>query len=145
MEPNSFHQTNDESYPFKTFDKVRYSDTDRQGHVNNAVFAAFCETGRVEFLYDPINPLHDEGAAFVIAQLNISFKNEICWPGTIEIGTAVEKIGTSSIQLIQGLFQDGKMVGAATSVIVQVDETTKKAKPLSARRKEKLASYLIKE
>jgi len=26
-----------------------------------------------------------------------------------------------------------------------VDETTKKAKPLSARRKEKLASYLIKE
>jgi acyl-CoA thioester hydrolase len=27
-------------------DKLRYGDTDRQGHVNNAVFATFLETGR---------------------------------------------------------------------------------------------------
>lgn len=26
-------------FPFQTFDKVRYADTDRQGHVNNAAFA----------------------------------------------------------------------------------------------------------
>lgn len=26
-------------FPLQTFDKVRYADTDRQGHVNNAGFA----------------------------------------------------------------------------------------------------------
>lgn len=26
-------------FPFQTFDKVRYADIDRQGHVNNAAFA----------------------------------------------------------------------------------------------------------
>lgn len=26
-------------FPLQTFDKVRYADTDRQGHVNNAAFA----------------------------------------------------------------------------------------------------------
>jgi acyl-CoA thioester hydrolase len=30
-----------EDFPFQTFDKVRYADTDRQGHVNNAAFATF--------------------------------------------------------------------------------------------------------
>ena len=39
-----------ENFPFRTRDKLRYGDTDRQGHVNNAVFATFLETGRVDML-----------------------------------------------------------------------------------------------
>ncbi len=35
-----------EEFPLRTSDKVRYGDTDRQGHVNNAVFSTFLETGR---------------------------------------------------------------------------------------------------
>jgi len=55
-------------YPRHAHDKLRYADTDRQGHVNNAVFATFFETGRVEFLYDPTAPLHAPDGAFVIAR-----------------------------------------------------------------------------
>ena len=40
-------------YPLQTHDKLGDSDTDRQGHVNNAVFSSFLETGRAELLYDP--------------------------------------------------------------------------------------------
>ncbi|HDG9121136.1 TPA: acyl-CoA thioesterase, partial [Pseudomonas aeruginosa] len=40
-------------FPIHSSDKIRYADTDRQGHVNNAVFATFLETGRVEIIYDP--------------------------------------------------------------------------------------------
>lgn len=42
-----------------TTDKIRYSDTDRQGHVNNAVFSTFLETGRAERLYRDELPLGD--------------------------------------------------------------------------------------
>ncbi|WP_343068673.1 hypothetical protein [Kaustia mangrovi] len=42
-----------DDFPLRTSDKLRYADTDRQGHVNNAVFATFMETGRVAFLHDP--------------------------------------------------------------------------------------------
>lgn len=35
------------AYPLHSRDKLRYGDTDRQGHINNAVFATFFETGRV--------------------------------------------------------------------------------------------------
>jgi acyl-CoA thioester hydrolase len=59
-------------FPLQTFDKVRYADTDRQGHVNNAVFATFLETGRVEVLYNPEYPLLSEGSSFVSASWMIA-------------------------------------------------------------------------
>src|ERR1700722_2154599 len=43
-------------FALHTYDKLRYADTDRQGHVNNAVFSTALETGRAEFLYDPDAP-----------------------------------------------------------------------------------------
>ena len=46
-----------EEFPLKTYDKIRYADTDRQGHVNNAVFSTFLETGRVKILYNPDYPI----------------------------------------------------------------------------------------
>lgn len=75
--------------PVVTSDKIRYADTDRQGHVNNAAFATFCETGRVEILYDPAHPLTSDGGEFVIVSLNLVFKDEIQWPGVVTIGTYV--------------------------------------------------------
>ena len=118
-------------FPFQTFDKVRYGDTDRQGHVNNAAFSTFLETGRVEFLYDPQSPLAAEEAAFVIVKLNLDLLAEINWPGRVEIGTAVTKVGNSSVSLYQGLFQDGRLVATAETVIVQMNEETRKSHPLT--------------
>lgn len=123
-------------FPFQTFDKVRYADTDRQGHVNNAAFSTFLETGRVEFLYDdPQNPLAADNASFVIVSLNLKFVSEVNWPGRIDIGTAVTKVGNSSISLYQGLFQDGRCVATAETVIVQIDEHSRKSRPLSDQAK----------
>lgn len=120
-----------DAYPFRTFDKIRYADTDRQGHVNNAVFATCLETGRVEFLYDPRGPLAVDGAAFVIVSLNLHFSAELNWPGRIDIGTGVTRVGSSSLGLSQGLFQDGLCVATAETVIVQMNEETRRAHPLS--------------
>ena len=33
-----------DAFPSRTHDKLRYNDTDRQGHVNNAVFSTFLES-----------------------------------------------------------------------------------------------------
>ena len=64
-------------FPAKTFDKIRYSDTDRQGHVNNAVFSTFLETGRVEIIYNAHWPIILEGLSFVIVSLRLDFFQEM--------------------------------------------------------------------
>jgi acyl-CoA thioester hydrolase len=118
---------------------LRYADTDRQGHVNNSVFATFFETGRVEILFDAATPLHDAGGTFVIARLVIDFAAEIRWPGTVDIGTRVTAIGRSSIKLAQALFQDGRHVASAESVIVHVGADDGKARPLPPHARAALA------
>ncbi|MCB9959043.1 MAG: acyl-CoA thioesterase [Rhodospirillaceae bacterium] len=107
-------------FPHRTYDKLRYRDTDRQGHVNNAVFATLLDTGRTELFYDPDRPFADTGCTFVTARLTIDFLAEINWPGRVDVGTRIGKIGRSSTTVDQALFQDGRCVATATAIVVQV-------------------------
>jgi acyl-CoA thioester hydrolase len=119
------------SYRIWTHDKLRYNDTDRQGHVNNAVFATFCETGRVAFLYDKSLALAAPGCNFVVARLAIDFRAELYFPGTVDIGTRVLKIGRSSFVVGQGVFKGDLCVATAESVGVQMNDETRKSEPLT--------------
>jgi len=127
-------------YPIRTSDKIRYADTDRQGHVNNAVFSTFIETARAEIIYDRAAPLVEPGTSFVIARLALDFRAEINWPGTVWTGTRVAQIGRSSFRLEHGLFQDERCVATAEVVIVQVDDATRKSRALSAAAIERLSA-----
>jgi acyl-CoA thioester hydrolase len=124
-----------EDFPLHSEDKLRYGDTDRQGHVNNVVFATFLETGRVEVFFQAgagaAEALADAGASFVLARLELDFLAEVTWPGTVQTGTRVIAVGRSSITLDQAVFQNGKCVARASSVVVQMDETTRKSRALS--------------
>ncbi|HBG33640.1 MAG TPA: thioesterase, partial [Acholeplasmataceae bacterium] len=67
----------------------------------------------------------------------------IQWPGIVKIGTMVTRIGNSSIQLLQGIYQDNQVVAVAESTIVQVDNKTSVSTPLSSFSKEQLKKYII--
>ena len=129
-------------FPLVSTDKLRYGDTDRQGHVNNAVFMTFLETGRVEVLHRPDTPLYDDNAEFVLVNLNLDLQGEIRWPGDVQIGTAVSKIGNSSITLYQRVFQSGVCVASADSVVVQMNTTTRKSQALSEAARTALNAFL---
>ncbi len=120
------------SYKIWTFDKLRYNDTDRQGHVNNAVFATFFETGRVAFLYDQALNLAAPGCEFVVARLAIDFRAELYFPGNVDIGTRVLRTGRSSFVFGQGVFKDDLCVATAESVGVQMNKETRRSEPLTA-------------
>ncbi|MEP9376135.1 thioesterase family protein [Aquabacter sp. CN5-332] len=134
-----------EDFPLKTFDKLRYADMDRQGHVNNAVFSTFLETGRAEILYAPDDPIAEPGTAFVIARLMLEFRAEVKWPGEVQIGTRVADLGRSSIKLHQVVFQNGKRAANADTVIVMVDLATRKARALPDAAIERLSAFLVPE
>lgn len=132
-----------QEFPIKTFDKVRYVDTDRQGHVNNSVFSSFLETGRVEILYNKDFPVLSQDSSFVIASLKLDFLKEIVWPGNVDIGTGIMKTGNSSIVLFQKLFQNDVCVARAETVIVQVRNDKTGSSPLSGSAKEILSRWQL--
>lgn len=130
-------------FPLQAYDKLRFADTDSQGHVNSAVFSTFLETGRAEMLYDAEAPLVAEGAVYVIAKLDLQLLGEVRWPGRVDIGTGVLKIGNSSMTLYQQLYQNEQCVATAETIIVQMNETTRKSQPLSSQAKEALSRFLL--
>ncbi|HKX07271.1 MAG TPA: thioesterase family protein [Stellaceae bacterium] len=119
------------SYAIWTYDKLRYGDTDRQGHVNNAVFATFFESGRVMFLFDEKLNLAGPDAKFAAVRLEIDFRAELFYPGRVDIGTRVLGIGRTSFRLGQGVFNGDTCAATSETVLVQMDGATRKAKPLA--------------
>jgi acyl-CoA thioester hydrolase len=75
----------------------------------------------------------------------LNFVSEITWPGRIEIGTGVKHIGRSSVTLEQALFQDGRCAATATTVIVQMNETTRRSQPLDDAAKAFLAGLIVRD
>lgn len=117
-------------YPLWARDTIRYGDTDKQGHVNNAVFSTFLETGRVQFLLNSGKPIRAPGTNFVLARLVLDYKAEMLWPGEADIGTRVKSVGKSSFVLEQIVMQGDTVTAVAETVMVMVDEQTRKSCPL---------------
>jgi acyl-CoA thioester hydrolase len=118
-------------FPFHAREKLRYGDTDRQGHVNNAVFATFLETGRVEMLLTGGVDLMGPNGALVLARLVLDYRREVNWPGEVEIGTRVLAVGRSSLKLEQAVFQHDACVAFGETTVVLTDVTTRRSKPFS--------------
>jgi acyl-CoA thioester hydrolase len=124
-------------------DVIRYSDTDLVGHVNNLAFAAYCETGRTHFMHAFPQPLIGKEAQTVIARLILNFRGEAHWPGTVDIGTGIIKVGNSSMTLGQGLFAEDRCIATSESTIVMIDVKTRKSARLPEDFRNWLSKYKI--
>ena len=120
-----------DDFGFISSEKLRYRDTDRQGHVNNAVFSTFLETGRVELLFTGGADLAGPDYGFVLAHLTLDFRKEAIWPGEVKIGTRIVTIGRSSLRFEQAVFQHGDCVATAETIVVLTDVNTRRSKPFS--------------
>lgn len=123
--------TDRQNYKHWTQVQLRYGDTDRQGHINNAVYCTLFESGRVAFLFDESGSVAGNGRSFVIAKLSLDFLNEMNFPGVCDVGSKVTAIGNSSFTVGQAIFKDGICCSTAESVIVLTCETTRRSSPLT--------------
>jgi acyl-CoA thioester hydrolase len=133
-----------EDFPIRVSDTIRFADLDRQGHVNNAVYPTYFESGRVPRIYDPKEGFQVDGCTTVLARIEIDFLKELHWPGTVEIGTAIAEIRRSSYVFAQAIFNEGACAARARSTMVLIDRATRKARPLPSELVERLNQMLTK-
>lgn len=131
-----------EDFPFRLTDNVRFADLDPNQHVNNAVYATYFETGRVSLMKDRSYGLMPEGVAWIMVRLDIHFRAELRWPGTIEMGLGVVKFGRTSVTFDQVVFSKGICVASARSVSVLLDEATRKPMALTEEILRKFQPWL---
>lgn len=122
------------SYPVSITEKIRLSDTDRQGHVNNVSFSFFYEAGRAAIVLENERLLLPD-CFFVIVTTTIDFVGELHYPGTVIVANGIERIGNSSITVRQALFQEGRCASVSSSTMAQVNIAAKSSQPLSDEAK----------
>ena len=118
-------------YPHRVTDIVRFADLDPQGHVNNAVFATYFESGRVALFRDPDLGIGVPDATFVLVRQEIDFLSELRWPGNVTVGTALAERGRSSFVMTQALFFGDTCAAAGRATLVMIDQQTRRARPLT--------------
>ena len=126
---------------FSTTHRLRFNDTDRLGHVNNAVFAVMLEQGRSELAAEAGLPMESGATSLVIVRLELDFLREMTWPGDVLIETEVARLGDRSFTLHQRLILEGELCARATTILVVMDRVARRALPLNGAWRESLARW----
>jgi acyl-CoA thioester hydrolase len=125
------------TYPSWTEASIRYSDLDPNGHVNNGAINAFCEDGRVHFRNSRMIRLGDDILrGFVLVKFSVEYHAILNFPGSVQIGTGVTRVGGSSYSLGQGVFDGDKCIATAEVITVYVPPETQKSTPLTDELRE---------
>jgi acyl-CoA thioester hydrolase len=118
---------------------VIFRDVDVLGHVNNAVYATYFETGRMEYLFSQ----GAEKLGLILAELTISYKSPAYMRERLLIGTRVIEIKNSSF-IVEGRVEakeTGRLVATSRSVIVHFDYGENRPTPLPDEWRAKFAAF----
>ena len=110
---------------------VRCTETDVNGHLNNAKFVEYLEWGREEwyeshgFAYDRLEEL---GAITVVVNINLNYRQPCHQGDRLRIITSPQRRGHSSFALAQQIEKSDGTVAA--DGVVTIDPDTRRAVPL---------------
>jgi acyl-CoA thioester hydrolase len=137
--------------------QVRFGDTDRFGHINNASFATYLESARIELITSLGYPL----GGMILAHMAIDFRRQLQVGDPLVVFTRVERIGTSSVTMLQALVRParpelglglpravpvsqapaGEWVADARTVVVRFDYREDRSVPVSSDLRAQLAPF----
>ena len=116
--------------------EVRYGDLDPQGHLNNAKYLTYFETGRIKYLTHL--GLFKRGDSFmnigiIMADAHVTFKAPVEYGTNVEVGVRIARIGNKSMHSEYAILNadTGEELATGTSVLVAFDYRSGKTLPLS--------------
>lgn len=113
--------TSRESFSHWTSVTIRYSDQDAMAHVNNVSIAAYFEAARVEMVQTVLDRFDHSNLDFILARVAIDYHNEFHYPGTVDVGARILRLGSKSMTSGYGLFLGERCLATAEAVNVFFD------------------------
>jgi acyl-CoA thioester hydrolase len=136
-----------EQFDFNIEIKVRFSETDMFGHLNNTVPFTYFEEARIEFfkskgfMQDWVRPDHE--TIPVVADLQCDFLKQVFFDQTIRIFVSANKVGSSSVDLhYMGMDERDRVCFTGRGTMVQISKETGKGVPWTEEMKSKLTNRI---
>lgn len=103
--------------------RILFSDMDAFRHLNNGATGRYLEEGRADLNIGVFGARHmvdpPDGWQLLFANVTIDYLRQAHYPGTVEVASAVRRVGGSSYVIAQAAFQEGQCVALADSVLVK--------------------------
>ncbi|MGQ4556969.1 thioesterase family protein [Halobellus sp. GM3] len=115
--------------PFVTEQEIRFRDLDALGHVNNVVYATYCEQSRVRF-FEEVLDRRATDIGIVVAHLELDYRTPIDGTGTVRVTMDVSDVGDSSFEFEYEISFEGEIAATGSSVQVAVDEENGSPAPI---------------
>ncbi|NCP65832.1 MAG: acyl-CoA thioesterase [Paraglaciecola sp.] len=107
--------------------KVRFCETDALAHVSNTVLVQWFETAR-EPIFRLFTPNLDlKNWPLILASYKVDFLLQIFYGHEVEVRTFISRIGNSSFDVYQELWQEQKKCASGTTTLVHYDFCSGKA------------------
>ncbi|GAC15535.1 acyl-CoA thioesterase [Aliiglaciecola lipolytica] len=120
---------------------VRFYETDALAHVSNTVVAGWFESGR-EPIFKLFSPNLDlRNWPLILASYKIDFHLQIFYGKPVEVRTYVSRIGNSSFETYQEIWQQNQKVASGNTTLVRFDFSSNKAVPIEAEIKSQLQEH----
>ncbi len=126
------------SYALRIPILARYADVDPLWHINNVALAQYYEEARVSAtmkLMDGQRIPSASGERILIAHQSIDYLREAGYPGTLEVGIGVLRVGHSSYTYGMAMFQAERCVSISDAVLVYADASGPVRLPDQYRRR----------
>ncbi len=131
-----------EGFRFVMEQQVVFRDIDMLGHVNNAVYATYFETARVEYFHQLAEALSEQ-FSFILAELTITYRSPAFLRERLLIGTRVSEIRNSSM-VIEGQIiekNSGRLVATSRAVLVHFDYGQQRPVPIPQHLRAQIARF----
>lgn len=125
MSEHGFDLTRRETFDSFTPVTIRFSDQDSMGHVNNVSIAAYIEAARTMIVQGLLDRFDHPDLDFILARVVIDYKRELHYPGTVEVGGRLIRLGSKSLTSGYGVFLGDACVATSESVNVFYDMKTR--------------------
>jgi acyl-CoA thioester hydrolase len=123
--------------------EIRWSDLDAFGHVNNAVYLTYLEEVRDEWLSRALDGAGDPWD-YVLARVAIDFRRELRQEDDQVVARCrLRRIGRSSVATEEEVRTlEGALAARAEAVLVALDRSSGRPRPLSTAEREALARQI---
>ncbi|HET9964490.1 MAG TPA: thioesterase family protein [Rubrobacter sp.] len=93
--------------------RVRYSEIDAQGHVNNATYLSYFEVGRVEWLRatgHSYREMEARGRGLVVVEALLHYRRPAFFDDELTLSTHLADIGKVSLRFDYEVLKDGEVL-----------------------------------
>lgn len=124
---------------------VRWGDLDALGHVNNVQLIRYLESGRVAYCSEVLG-IHftkQLKAGWILAELQVTFLNQLRYPATIQVATRITAMGNSSAQLDATVFHNNtdQRILESKGVFVWFDYEVQKSVTIPEKIRRAIVDY----